>query len=146
MWYLCYYTGKGKGRRGKGERDHEQMEDAHKEDSFRALMVSIARLTNSLATIAATVLASNPGWLLPAVSIWKETTWIQSSLLTLLWINTSECLISCTIVSILSKKKYFIAPTKISLLFLSDLYKANARFRKLFNKLRDNRDYCQHFA
>lgn len=57
------------GERGKGERDHEQMEDAHKEDSFRALMVSIAGLTNSLATIAATVLASNPGWLLPAVSI-----------------------------------------------------------------------------
>lgn len=65
-------------------RNHEQMEDAHKEDSFRALMVSIAPLTISSAAIVATVLASNSDWLFPAVSIRKETTWIQSIPLTLL--------------------------------------------------------------
>lgn len=58
----------GEQKRGV-RRNHEQMEDAHKEDSFRALMVLIAPLTNSLAAIAATVLASNPGWLFPLVSI-----------------------------------------------------------------------------
>lgn len=57
-----------KGRERGVRRNHEQMEDAHKEDSFRALMVSIAPTTNSLAAIVATVLASNPGWLFSAVS------------------------------------------------------------------------------
>lgn len=54
---------------GGVRRNHEQMEDAHKEDSFTALMASIAPLTNSSAAITATVLASNSGWLFPAVSI-----------------------------------------------------------------------------
>lgn len=62
--------------------------------TVRTLMVSVGALTHSLAATAAPVLASNPGWLFPAASFWKEATWIQNIPLTLLWINTNDCLLA----------------------------------------------------
>ena len=96
------------------------MEHVHSEDSSSTLVASVATLTHCSAATAATVLASNPGWLLLAASFWKAATWIQKIPLVLLWINTNECFISYTTVSFLLREEYFteLTPTKISLILL----------------------------
>lgn len=85
----------------------------------RTLTESVAPLIHSLTATASTVPAWNSGWILPAVSFWKETTWIwMEGSLTLHRTGTNDYFISYTLTYFLSREHYFNLQNPTHILFI----------------------------